>query len=604
MCGFIGYFSKKYKIINHSKIKKILHHRGPDDFKVYEGRNKLFHFMSFNRLSIIDLNKRSSQPFKFKNFIITFNGEIYNYKILKKNLIEKFGAKFLTNSDTEVIIQHIYYTGIKDTLNNIEGMWSFALFDINKEKLILCRDYFGEKPLYYKNDRGKMIYGSELSIFKHLSPDKLKINYKYIEKYLFNEYRALNSNDELIYKDIKLLEPGTYLEIDAKLKVKKHKYYKINDENKKIDYRKFIKTIKFKLIKNINNCLNSDRPLALTLSGGVDSTGIASIIKKKFKKNIKAFTIFSGDKNFDEFQQVKKTVKLLKLKHKWVNINKNDFIKNLNKIIIKRHNPLPTLTSYIQWLMYQEISKENYKVVLSGNGADEIYSGYYDHYLAQLNDLKKNDFNKKFSEWKKNISPLIRNPKFKDIKYYANNYKKILIGENLSKKFGIKKYKIKLKDDKKFKYLLKNRMYNELRYESLPIILMEEDMNAMFFSIENRSPYLNHKIVKKIQEIHPRYLIRNGYNKVILRDMLTNLAPKHIIKNFEKIGFNISLNKIINLNSKSVKNFINKKSNIFNIVNKKKLLNLLKNNDEINKYQSFLFKFLNAKIFLDRMEQK
>ena len=254
--------------------------------------------------------------------------------------------------------------------------------------------------------------------------------------------------------------------------------------------------------------------------------------------------------------------------------------------------------------MYQEISKENYKVVLSGNGADEIYSGYYDHYLAQLNDLKKNDFNKKYKEWKKNISPLIRNPKFKDIEYYAKNYKKILIGENLSKKFGVKRYNIKLKDDKKFKYLLKNRMYNELRYESLPIILMEEDMNSMFFSIENRSPYLNHKIVKTIQKIHPKYLIRNGYNKAILRDMLSNVAPKHIIKNFEKIGFNISINKIINLNSKSVKNLINKKSNIFKIVNKKKLSNLLKNNDEINKYQSFLFKFINAKIFLDRMEQK
>ena len=141
--------------------------------------------------------------------------------------------------------------------------------------------------------------------------------------------------------------------------------------------------------------------------------------------------------------------------------------------------------------MYREISKKKFKVVLSGNGADEIFSGYYDHFLAQLNDLRGKLFIKKFKSWKEKIYPIIRNRNFKDYLLYKKNYIKILLGPNLSEIFGKKKYLLTLKNEKIYKSLLKNRMYNELRYESLPVILREDDLNAMHFSIENRSPYLN-----------------------------------------------------------------------------------------------------------------
>ena len=586
MCGLSGLYSKNYVNINKKNLKKILHHRGPDNFQTFEYKKDIYNLMAFNRLAIIDLNERSNQPYKYKDLILCFNGEIYNYKKLKLKL-ERIRVKFDTRSDTEVLIKYLYHYGINKTLNDIEGMWSFSLFNLKNSKLILCRDYYGEKPLYYLKKENKFFYGSEISTLKFYNKKKLEINFDYLMKYLFFEYRALNANDTLFYKDIKEVKPGTFLEIDTNFKIKEYKYNKIRNINKNINYKNFIKKIRKTLFSNFNECLVSERPLAITLSGGIDSTGIISMIKKN--KKINTFTIFSNDKDYDEFKHVKKTVKKLKLKHNWIHIDKRDFLNNLKKIVSKRHLPLPTLTSYIQWLMYKEISKKKIKVVLSGNGADEIFSGYYDHFLAQLNDLKGKDFQNNFRDWKDKISPLIRNKNFKDYLLYKKNYKKMLLGPNLSKKFGKKKFSIKLKDEKIFKSLLKNRMYNELKYESLPIILQEDDLNAMHFSIENRSPYLNHNLVKNLQTINTKFFIKNGYAKKILRDSLKGIAPKHVLENHEKIGFNISLNKIVNFNSKKVLNLLKTNSIIYRIVDKKKILRLFHDKKEINNFQSFVF---------------
>ena len=598
MCGLSGYYSKTKTKFNKNLLKKILHHRGPDNFQTYEHNGTIYNLMAFNRLSILDLNERSNQPFKYKNLILCFNGEIYNFKKLKIKL-RAIKIKLNTSSDTEVLIKYIYHFGLNKTLKDIQGMWAFSLYNKINEKLILCRDYFGEKPLFYINRKNNFFYGSEIPVLEFYNKKKLKIDFDYLKKYLFFEYRALNSNDLTLYKNVKELNPGTYIEINQKFKIKEVIYFKPKNINKEINYNNYIRKLKTSLTKNVKNCLISDRPIALSLSGGIDSTGLASIIKKRLNKNIAAFTIFSNDKNYDEFRQVKITVKKLKLKHYWIHINKKDFLKNLKKIISRRNSPLPTLTSYIQWLMYREISKKKFKVVLSGNGADEIFSGYYDHFLAQLNDLRGKLFRKKFKSWKDKIYPIIRNENFKDYLFYKKNYNKILLGPNLSKIFGKKKYLLTLRNEKIYKSLLKNRMYNELRYESLPVILREDDLNAMYFSLENRSPYLNHILVKDLNSLHCKYFIRDGFAKIILRDTLKGLAPRHILSNYEKIGFNISLNKIIDFNSKNVQNLLKANSKIYKIIDKKKILNLINNQEKINRYQNFLFKFINTKILLD-----
>ena len=201
----------------------------------------------------------------------------------------------------------------------------------------------------------------------------------------------------------------------------------------------------------------------------------------------------------------------------------------------------------------REISKDGYKVVISGNGADEMFSGYYDHYLCFFSDIKdKKKRNKELSCWKKNILPLIRNKDFRNANYFKkNNFPKYLISfdQNLAKEFSKKNIKkirfIQKKYDNSF---LKNRMKNEMFRESLPVILNEEDLNSMYFSIENRSPYLDNNIYSFMEQVQVKNYINNGFAKSILRDSLKNIAPSHIINNYEKIGFNIDIDEIINFN--------------------------------------------------------
>ena len=606
MCGFYTILSKvEDYTYNEPVIDKYLSHRGPDSKKKIFQKEDLFFISRFYRLSIIDVNKRSNQPFRFKDLILTFNGEIYNYLEIKEYLKNKYKAKFETESDTEVLIQFLFYEGIKN-INKLKGMWSFVLFNKKTKKTIICRDRFGEKNLFCYFNNKEIHFCSEIAaLVKNLKLNS--INENYINKYLFCSYRYLNFNNETLYKNITNIEPGSYIIIDKQFNIKKRKYFKIKSDLKQSSFSRntIIKNVRNLLKDTVIKTMRSDVKLAFCLSGGVDSSGLVSIAKKILNKNIKTYTIYSDDKKYNEFNSVKKTIKKLGInKHKWVYLNKNNTFKNLKSILKKRLTPLPTLTSYIQWNLMREISKDGYKVVISGNGADEMFSGYYDHYLCFFSDIKdKKKRNKELSCWKKNILPLIRNKDFRNANYFKkNNFPKYLISfdQNLAKEFSKKNIKrlrfIQKKYDNSF---LKNRMKNEMFRESLPVILNEEDLNSMYFSIENRSPYLDNNIYSFMEQVQVKNYINNGFAKSILRDSLKNIAPRHIINNHEKIGFNIDIDEIINFNSKTIKQFLLKKSYMFNYIKYQKIKKILNNSELIGEYKNFLFKILNLKIVFD-----
>jgi asparagine synthase (glutamine-hydrolysing) len=606
MCGFYTILSKTKKFTYNDKIvDKYLRHRGPDSKKKFLHNEEIFFLTKFYRLSIIDVEKRSNQPFKFKNLIITFNGEIYNFIEIKKYLKHKYEAEFETEGDTEVLIQYLFYEGIKN-INKLKGMWSFILFDKKTKKTIVCRDRFGEKNLFFYFKKKEIHICSETAaIVKNLKLNK--INENYVNKYLFCSYRYLNFKNETLYENIFSVEPGSYLIIDKNLNVKKKIYFRKNLKliQSKLTRSNLVKNTKNLLKDTVKKTMRSDVKLAFCLSGGVDSTGLVSIAKKYLDKNIKTYTIYSDDKKYNEFDAVKKTIKKLKIKnHRWVYLSKKNTFKNLKLILKKRLIPLPTLTSYIQWNLMKEISKDDYKVVISGNGADEMFSGYYDHYLCYFADINnKKKLIKEKSYWEKNILPLIRNKDFRNANYFKkNSFPKYLdtYDDNLVKEFSNKNFKkIKFVQKKYNCSFLKNRMKNEMFRESLPVILNEEDLNSMYFSIENRSPYLDNNIYNFMENVQVKNYINNGFAKSILRDSLKNIAPDHIINNYEKIGFNIDIDEIINFNSKTIREFLLKKSNVFNYISYQKLKKILNNSDLVKKYKNFLFKILNLKIVFD-----
>jgi len=600
MCGISGYFGKTKINLNKKDIINSLKHRGPDNQSIFEKYDKNNIFLAFSRLSIIDLNTRSDQPFIYKNLIICFNGEIYNFKEIRASLKKK-GINFSTTSDTEVLIKFIYYEGIEN-IHRLEGMWAFVLYDRSKDKLILCKDRFGEKPLFFIKKSKNIYFASEISQIKKLVPFNLNLNQDYLKTYLFTNYRNLNKSNNTIYKNLHKVEKGYYIEINKSLNIVKKKYFKFKKKIKIQSYKNIKNNIKKILISNSIKTLNSDVPVAFCLSGGVDSSSLAAIAKKKLKKNIHCFTLDPGEKSYDEKKAVNNSVKRLKLKHTWVKINKNETFENLKKILSHRSSPLSTLTNYIQWLLYKNISKKGYKVAISGIGADEIFSGYYDHHLAYFYDIRKNKIllRKSLANWKKNILPLIRNKFFRDhLFYFKSKSPYYLFDKNKDiNRFSKMKLNFKFKEKKYIKSKLRNRMLNELLIESVPVILEEEDLNAMYFSVENRSPFLNHKLFEYLNTVDTKYFIKNGYAKNLLRDSLKSILPSHIRKNYEKIGFNVSLPKLINFKSKNVLNFINKESKIYEYV-KKDLINKVISKNDIQNNSYFLFKFINLKLMID-----
>ena len=603
MCGIAGYFGRK-KISNYTirSCLKLMRNRGPDSQNFYKSEKGKNIYLLHSRLSIIDLNDRSNQPFQNQDLVLIFNGEIYNYKELRKKIKKRY--KFITQSDTEIIIAYFKIFGIK-CFDFFEGMWSIAIFNKKTNEIVLSRDRFGEKPLYIFETKHGIFFGSEIKYIKILSKLKFDINLEKINDYLQFGYKSVFKNNQSFFKNIYSLNQGTYLKSNLN-KTIQNNYWSISKKKlNKAKLSKLIEAHKIKFFESLKIRLRSDVPIALCLSGGIDSATLAGVSKIKFKKKIEAFSIIDEkDQRYNEKVNINKITKFLKIKSNYIRIkNKLDF-KRLRKQIKYHESPIFTITNYLQNFLAENISKKKYKVVLSGSGADEIYSGYYDHQLMYLFEVRKNKkmFLKHLDLWKKNILPKIRNKYFRDPFLFIKNKneRNYIYDHNKElKEFFINPKKNKFREKNFNKSLLKNRMINEIVHENVPIFTHSEDLNFMQYSIENRSPYLSRSLFELSLETPSKYLMQDGFTKYMLRNISKNFIPDDIRNDRQKKGFNASINSLINLKSKKFKDFFNKKSEIFKIVNKKKILEEINKGNNENYFSKFVFSFISAKIFLE-----
>ena len=266
--------------------------------------------------------------------------------------------------------------------------------------------------------------------------------------------------------------------------------------------------------------------------------------------------------------------------------------------------PIATLSYYIHSFLSENISKSGYKVAISGTGADELFTGYYDHFLLQLEAIKDTSFFKKnLDDWKKFINPILRNEFLKDPYLYIND--PLNRDSVYEKKFNIQKYS-KIKYNFEFKEntycneLLRNRMLNEMFNEVVPVILKHDDLNSMYYSVENRSPYLDRNLLNFSLTIPPHLLISDGYQKKVLREASSDVLNEKILNDRTKKGFNASINSIVDLNDKDViKYILDKKSEISEFVNLNFLEKELNQNEIPNHISKFLFSILSTKFFLE-----
>ena len=525
MCGIAGYIGSKIlsdKILDN--CLNLMSKRGPDNQSKYTSKAipKNNHFLH-SRLSIIDLNKNSNQPFKFENRTLIFNGEIYNYLEIRDQLVKK-GHKFRTQSDTEVLLKSYIEYGEK-CVEKFIGMWAFAIIDETKKTIFLSRDIFGEKPLFFYSGNHEFIFGSEIKFIQELSQKKFQINYNKINNFLTLGYRAINYDSETYFKDIFCIEPGTNLTLDFNLIIKKKKYFNIkHNPNNKLKYNEILENVLSLVTKSLSLRLRSDVPLAFCLSGGVDSGFLASLAKKKLNKNnLKTFSIIDSSKDYDESKNIKKIVDDLECENFQIEISKkNNFLNKLENLIDYHDCPIATISYYVHSFLSEEISKGGFKVALSGNGGDELFTGYYSHYQKYFASIPKNEkYNTELANWEKFVKPSIRNPILREHDYFLKNP----LSRNFSQGYGEQINEITFK---KNKYLdefyfcndpLRNSMLNEMFFEVIPVALHHDDLNSMFYSVENRTPFLDKNLFEFMLTVPTVDLIRDGFQKKILRDV-------------------------------------------------------------------------------------
>ena len=614
MCGIAGYFGNKNLDSNTiQKTLSILLRRGPDDqnYKKYEINESKNLYFFHTRLSIIDLDSRSNQPLEDSLFSIIFNGELYNYLEIKKDLESK-GIKFSTLSDTEVILKGYQIYG-KDLFNIMEGMWALAIYDKKKKETIISRDRFSEKPLYYYTTKEGLYFSSDVKAIKTLSKDSFAFNNRRLLSGLICGYKSYYKKpEETFFEKIKNLPGGHFAVIDSLFNFSVKKYYSVNTKvNLNLKEDEIIFNTKKLFFNAIRIRLRSDVPSAFCLSGGLDSSSLVSIAAKKFNFKINSFSLIdNNDERYNEKKNIDLVVNDVEANHHEIKLEKkSNNLDYLTNLIEYKSAPLSTITSYLHSYLQKEISNKGFKVSFSGTAADEIFTGYYDHHLQYLHDVNNTKyFDSSLKNFNRYIKPMIRNKFFQNENLYIqnSNFRKHifdnfyefseLINQNLKDEF-----EFDFQEEKFCENLSLNRRLNELFYENTPLILNEEDSNSMYYSIENRSPFLDSKLIDFMNSVETRHLIKDGYSKNILRETSKDYLIDAVRLDREKKGFNSSVQSIFNFEDKDFyETILNKNNKVYDFIDNSRLRKILQKDISKNHYSKFLFSLINLNIFFEK----
>lgn len=514
MCGIFGLISSDENISINDALDAIKH-RGPDDKGEYS--NSSIH-LGFRRLSIIDLTSKGHQPMANENSSvwIVFNGEIYNYQKIKKELIGKH--KFQSETDTEVLIHGYEQWGIDGLLKRINGMFAFCIYDKNSKTIYLARDPIGKKPLYYYKNRGYLAFSSETKAFFRLKDFNFSLDNEMFKLWMGFPY--LPNNNRTIMEKIYKIPPGSYAKIDFNNSLLIKKYWSITDTQEKMDFDEAKEELEALLIDAVNKRLIADVPIGILLSGGLDSSLITALASKHSKDKVRTINISFPNSGINERQYAEEVASYCKTEHISLSLNISDIYNEL-KNNISIYDDLSTADSglFSTYLLSKKIRENGIKVVLVGEGADEIMGGYSWYQLSQ---------------YPFRVLPTI----VKSWMYYY-----AIMRSLPGKKFlGYSNYLSKLLNETEGSFFKKMQAY-EIQYSLPNHYCMKVDKGTMAASIEARAPYMDYKIVELMRKIKDGYMLRsNFYNpsvsneKYILRKIAEKYLPKSIYTRKKKGG--------------------------------------------------------------------
>ena len=537
MCGICGIVRFNSDPIDKRLIQGMMatmKHRGPDDEGFYIDKNiGLGHV----RLSVIDLSAMGQQPMKSDdgNYVIVYNGEVYNYLEIKQELSDKYAFK--TKTDTEVVLNSYRYWG-KDCLNQFNGMFAFALYNNKENELFLARDRFGVKPLYYYSDEDKFIFASEIQPILKILDSKPIQNEQSI--YDFLVYNRTNHTENTFFDRIKKLQHGCILSIkNNNIKIKH--WYNLS-ERLKTSFEN-PEELKELLSSSVKLRLRSDVPLGVCLSGGLDSSSIASIVRNHLNStNINTFSAVYGEgAKGDESYYIKQHKELIDNMH-FVKPTCETFLNDINSFVAAMQEPVPSTSAYAEYKVY-ELAKDFATVVLSGQGADEEMGGYlyffgflYKELLFKLrlikllNEIYYDIKYHKSIEGPASFIYFMLPPFLKDkVSLLANDYIKGEFGAQFK---GDKSFLVNLYGSKTLHEALVNHF--EYKFEHH---LIWGDRSSAKFSLEVRYPFLDCRFVEKALCLKNNQILDKGVTKKILRQSMQNIVPDAIIRRMDKVGY-------------------------------------------------------------------
>jgi asparagine synthase (glutamine-hydrolysing) len=605
MCGIAGYLGPRR--IEPAAIRECLRRmgrRGPDHQAVRtwtldSGRDLV---LLHSRLSIIDLDPRSHQPFEHDGRWIVLNGELYNYVEQRGDLATR-GAQFHTDSDTEVLTQLLARDGW-GSLDRCEGMWAFAFYDERTKRLSLCRDRFGEKPLYLHRADGGLYFGSEPKFIAALLGRPLRPNANHLRRFLVNGYKALYKGRETFFEGLEELPAAHVLHVDAGGEKLERYWTPRIAEKAEMSYDEAVAGARERLVRSVELRLRADVPLAFCMSGGIDSNALIGIAKRVFRFDVHGFTILNTDTRYEEQDMVDLAVRELGVRHTAIPVSPANFLPRLREQVRYHDAPVYTITYYAHQMLQESIARHGYRVSVSGTAADELFTGYYDHHLAYLAEVKADAalHAGSLQAWRKHVLPIVRNPHLRDPELFVKNpqfREHIYMDADGFAAYLRAPWAEHFAEEHFALRLLRNRMLNELFCETIPVILHEDDLNAMYWSIENRSPFLDRDLFEFCQSIPTRHLVHDGRAKAVLRDAVRGLVPQALLDNRRKVGFNAPILDFLDVRDPMVRREVLADSPVFDLIRREKIEALIARPDLPNSESKFLFYFLSAKLFLE-----
>jgi asparagine synthase (glutamine-hydrolysing) len=556
MCGIAGFINFNENNRFAESVSCIQQHRGPDSKGLWEEKNVV---LTHQRLSIIDLDPRSNQPFIKHGFVIIFNGEIYNYRELKDQILSTSpNTSFTTTSDTEVLLE-LYRLKKEKCLDDLIGMFAFAIYEVKTGQLFIARDHFGIKPLFYTQINNAFAFSSELKTLIHIPGFDKTINYNSLVGAV--NYLWVPGEETMFIKTFKL-PPAHYILIDTKtehLEKEIHKYWQLDDTIQYSDEKKTVKILTEAFETSIQRHMIADVPVSSFLSGGLDSS-LISVMAAKINPCLSTYTISTRhkDKQVEQMPEDEKYAKELAenyhFDHHEILLTPN-IINELPKIVYALDEPIGDPAAINTYLICKAAKKKGVKVLLSGMGADELFFGYrrqkaivisakykkLPYIVRKIISISISHFPVKFfgrgiklSRWAKRFLSFAELPieeaYMRSYSYYSHDELQKLFKVNISKPYEYLRQQHAKYFEKFYRNDLINKMcFTDINMFMLGLNLSYTDRASMAASVEVRVPFIDKGIVETAMKINGNLKYRKGQSKYILKKMAEKYLPWNII---------------------------------------------------------------------------